>query len=85
MSQQRRHNDRSGDIPSIRQGLPGPDWSRDELYARAVWEYNRIQKGETYAPRYWFLGAFLLEVRKAFDLKAWKAWRTQFRLANRGR
>lgn len=70
---------------NIRTGLPGPDWTRDELYARAVWEYKRIEKGETYAPRYWFLGTFLLQVRKDLDLPAFKQWLVRSKLLNRTR
>jgi hypothetical protein len=70
---------------NIRQGLPGPDWTRDELSARAVWEYGRIERGETYAPRYWFLGTFLLPVRQELDLKAWKHWCRNRELLNRTR
>ncbi|HEV3339254.1 MAG TPA: hypothetical protein VG125_02820 [Pirellulales bacterium] len=70
---------------NIRQGLPGPDWSRDELYARAVWEYRRIDRGETYSPRYWFLGMFLLAVPKEFELGAWKQWCLRRDLLNRTR
>lgn len=72
---------------NIRQGLPGPDWTRDELFARAVWEYDRIETGETYSPRYWLLGKFLLVVREAFgpDLKGWQAWRVRAKLINRTR
>ena len=73
------------DVPSacppgdghIRMGVPGDDWSRDELDARAVWEHERIDQCETYAPRYWFLGKALREVRKDMLLPQWKAWRDQ--------
>lgn len=76
---------RPSDSENIREGLPGPDWTRDELYARAVWEYQRIDRGETYTPRYWFLGRFLLEVRRDFDVKRWKDWLVQSKLVNRTR
>jgi hypothetical protein len=59
----------------IRQGIPGPEWTRDELDARARWEHQRIDKGETYSPRYWFLGRVLMEVRKDMTLDQWKSWR----------
>jgi hypothetical protein len=75
------------DAEKVRVGLPDPDWTRDELCARAVWEYQRIDKGETYSPRYWFLGTFLREVRHGFgvDLQGWNDWRLRARLANRTR
>jgi hypothetical protein len=56
-------------------GVPGGDWSREELDARAVWEHERIDQSETYSPRYWYLGKALLEVRKDMALPQWKAWR----------
>lgn len=70
---------------NIREGLPGPDWTRDELYARAVWEYRRIDKGETNSPLYWLLGKFLREVRKELDVQGWNDWRRQRKLLNRTR
>jgi hypothetical protein len=75
-----RHEDEN-----IRDGLPGPDWSRDELYARAVWEYRRIDKGETHSPRYWFLGKFLRAVREGLDVAGFKQWCRQRKLLNRTR
>jgi hypothetical protein len=90
MSQTKAHNDREDappDAENVREGLPDPDWTRQELCARAVWEYQRIDKGETYSPRYWFLGTFLREVRHGFglDLQGWKDWRLRAKLANRTR
>jgi hypothetical protein len=70
---------------NIREGLPGPDWTRDELYERAVWEYQQIEKGETNSPLYWRLGRFLLEVRKGFDVQGWNDWRRQRKLLKRTR
>lgn len=81
------HDQEQSGAENVRDGLPGPDWTRDELCARAVWEYRHIEKGETYSPKYWFLGKFLREVRCQFglDAKAWNAWRFHCRLANRTR
>lgn len=73
-------HDQPRDGDNVRQGIPGPDWTRDELDARARWEHQRIDKGETYSPRYWFLGRVLREVRKDLTLSEWKSWRKSNRL-----
>lgn len=65
---------------TIRMGIPGGDWSRAELFARARWEHSRIDNGETYSPRYWFLGRALRELRKDLAPPIWRQWRKANRL-----
>lgn len=79
------HDHVPSDSPSIRDGLPSPDWTRDQLYARAIWEYKLIEKGEKCTPRYWSCGQFLLAVRKDFDPERFKEWLRRSELLNRTR
>ena len=59
----------------VRMGVPGGDWSRDELDARAVWENEQIKPRQRHATHYWFLGKVLLAVGRDFDPAQWRAWR----------
>jgi hypothetical protein len=65
---------------NVRMGVPGDNWSRDELEARAMWENSQIKPRQRHAPHYWFLGRALLVVGEGFDATRWKSWRAAHRI-----
>ncbi|HET6884086.1 MAG TPA: hypothetical protein VFI31_28285, partial [Pirellulales bacterium] len=61
-------------VAGVRMDLPSAAWTLEELYARASWENDEIQKCRKHATRYWYLGKVLLFLQDQVAEGRWEAW-----------